>query len=70
MMDEDVAAPDRAPHVRAGLEGPHRERRMRLVLESREVEGRVELEEVGERGEALALVEIVGCQLQLVDAGW
>ena len=58
---------DRAPDVGGPLEGGDGVRRERPVLEARQVHRGVELEEVGEGGEALALVEVVGGELELVD---
>ena len=67
VVGEDVAAPDRAPDVRATVEGGQRAWGQRLILEPRQVDGGVELEEIGERGEAGARVEVVGLKLELVD---
>ena len=60
---EHVAAPDRAPDVGGAVEGRDRTGRHRLVLEAREVHRGVELEEIRERGEAGARVQIVGGEL-------
>ena len=65
MVDEDVALADRAPHVGGALERAHRVRDQRAVLEPRQVDGGVELSEVGERREPLAGVEVSGLQLEL-----
>ena len=42
-------------------------RRLHVILEPRHVQRRVELQQVGERGEALVLVEVLRLQLQLLE---
>ena len=59
VMDQHVARADGAPDVGRALEGRHRVRRLRLVLQPRHVERAIELQQVGERREALALVEVL-----------
>ena len=67
VVDEDVALTDRAPHVGRLVEGRHRLGDEGSVLQAREVDGGVELGEVGEGREAFSGVEVLRVQLQLVD---
>ena len=67
MVDENVPGADRAPYVGRVLERRDGQRRHRPLLEARDVERGVELEEVGERREAGPGVEIVFGQLERVD---
>ena len=67
VVHEHVARADRAPHVGRVVEGRHRVRRLHVILEPRHVQRRVELQQVGERGEALVLVEVLRLQLQLLE---
>ena len=69
VVHQDVPRADGAPDVRRALERGHGMRRLRPVLEPRHVHRRVELEEVREGREALALVEVLRGQLQLVQQG-
>jgi hypothetical protein len=59
VLHQHVSGADRRPHVHRGFELGHRTRRTRRVLEEGRVHGPVELEEVGERREARARVEVV-----------
>jgi hypothetical protein len=75
VMRENVPRPDRGPDVGRALECRDRLWRQRAVLQPREIEGGVELEQVGEGGEGFARVQVLGRELQLVeqrgeDVGW
>jgi hypothetical protein len=65
-MHEHVAGADRAPDIRRPLEGGHGMRGKGPVFEPRDVDRGIELEQIGERGESLALVQILGSELELV----
>ena len=67
VMHENVPRPDGAPDVGRALERGDRMRRQRPVLEPGDVDGRVELEQIRERREAIALVQVLGRELQFVE---
>ena len=62
MVGQDVSRTDGVPDVRRALEGGDGPRRVLPVLDPRQVDGRVELDQIREGREAFALVHVLGRQ--------